>query len=602
MRDNERELYLTASFFSWMFARKKGEKCMRKTKMTALLLAGMMVMGSLSGCGKNEKPEVSTPEPSTSTSMETTNEEQPTEKKHIQKLTIGTSGANDRFSIMSQGGAFGKLNYNCVANAYLTYIDNDKKIQPYFLKSYEISSDGKQLKIEFPLDKVWHDGKKVTAEDVKFTLEYTRDVLADSYVKNLVNIEDTGEGNMTLTFSEKDAYQFLANGGNTISVIPKHIWENVPEPKDYTGEDASVGCGPYKLTSIDKDAGLSVYEAVPENNYLGEIMVDSITLKSYSTQEALLMAMKNGEIDMMYDYATPIDTTLMGLVEGDGDIDKGESDYAGHYQITFGMEEGRPYTDRALREATIKALQWDLVTHTVNGEFGQIPGSGVIAPSCKGYDGSLWKLYYDAEEAKKILDQAGYADKDGDGLREKPDGSKLSIKVTPQFSSKKQETMHRIADIMMASLKNVGIHSYIDEESMQNAEIWEKNMVDGNYDMNIGYCTSGIAQYRSAFRYFVADLPSDEKENTAGTTWIWGTDHDPRLTEGVWGLVFASSEEEYIQHIRALQKLVSEELFAFALCWEKAFYPYRIDKYTGFDNWDGIGAVNPETWYDLSAK
>ncbi|RRD92665.1 ABC transporter substrate-binding protein, partial [Bacillus licheniformis] len=77
------------------------------------------------------------------------------------------------------------------------------------------------------------------------------------------------------------------------------------------------------------------------------------------------MAMKKGEIDMMYDYATPIDSTLLGLIEGDESIDRGESDYGGHYQITFGMEEGRPYTDRALREATIKALQWKLVTHTI---------------------------------------------------------------------------------------------------------------------------------------------------------------------------------------------------------------------------------------------
>lgn len=583
---------------------------MRTKKWSVLILATLVVITLMSGCGKKDGGETGTPgkettvstEKEAAASTEKADSEKPAEKKHIEKLVIGTTGANDTFNIMSQSGAFGKLNYNCVVNAYLAYPDNDKNIQPYFLKSYELSSDGKQLKIEFPTDKIWHDGKPVTADDVKFTLEYSRDVSANSYVKNLTNIEITGPGSMTLTFSENDAYQFLANGATSMSVIPKHVWEKVKEPKDYTGEDAYIGCGPYKLESFDKDAGLSVYKAVPENNYLGEVMVDSITLKSYSTQEALVMAMKKGEIDMMYDYATPIDSTLLGLIEGDESIDRGESDYGGHYQITFGMEEGRPYTDRALREATIKALQWKLVTHTINGEFGQIPGSGVIAPSCKGYDDSLWKLYQDEEEAKKILDEAGYADKDGDGYREKPDGSKLSVKVTPQFSSKKKETMHRIADIMMASLKNVGIQSYMDEESIQNAEIWEKNMVDGNYDMNIGYCTSGIAQYRSAFRYFVADLPKDEKENTAGTTWIWGSNHDPRLTEGVWGLVYAANEDEYVQHIRALQKLVSEDMFAFALCWEKSFYPYRTDRYIGFDNWKGIGAVNPETWFDISAK
>lgn len=78
----------------------------------------------------------------------------------------------------------------------------------------------------------------------------------------------------------------------------------------------------------------------------------------------------------------------------------------------------------------------------------------------------------------------------GDGLREKPDGSELSVKVTPQYTSKKQELLNRIADVIIDSLKNVGVSAYMDTESLQSSEIWEANMVDGNYDMNIGYTTS----------------------------------------------------------------------------------------------------------------
>ena len=104
------------------------------------------------------------------------------------------------------------------------------------------------------------------------------------------------------------------------------------------------------------------------------------------------------------------------------------------------------------------------------------------------------------------------------------------MKVTPQYTSKKQELLNRIADVIIDSLKNVGVSAYMDTESLQSSEIWEANMVDGNYDMNIGYTTSGVAQYRTAFRYFVADVLPDDTENTAGSTWIWGTNHDPKLT------------------------------------------------------------------------
>ncbi len=553
---------------------------MKKQVMT-MLLAGLLVSGTYGTTILAAEPAVQAKE---------------------EHLTIGTTTANDTFNLTSQQGAFGKINYNCVANAYFAYRDENNEIQPYFLKDYEISEDGTELKMTFPTDKVWHDGKPVTMEDIQFTLEYYRDVIQNSYIKNLESIEVAGEDSMILRFSKPDAYSYMVNGATSQSILPKHIWEKVTEPDDYVGEDAYIGCGPYKVVSYDVDAGVCEYEAVPENNYLGDLTIDSVTLKAYSSQDALLMAMVNGEVDAMFDYANPISTTLLDLIASDDAVDPGMSDYNGNYQITFGMEEGHVFAEKAPREAVIKCLDWNLICTMINGEYGEIPSSGVISPSCKGFDENLWRFYQDTEEAIKILEDAGYVDQDGDGYRETPDGKQLDIKVTPQYAAKKQELLNRLADIVMASMEKIGLKTHIDSESLQSSEIWEANMVDGNYDMNIGYNTSGTAQYRSAFRYFVADVLEDDTENTAGATWIWGTNHDPKLTEEVWGLAYSKSEEEYLQHITALQKMASEELFACSLCWEKAFFPYRTDKFENFANWDSWGVVNVETWYQVTAK
>ena len=48
--------------------------------------------------------------------------------------------------------------------------------------------------------------------------------------------------------------------------------------------------------------------------------------------------------------------------------------------------------------------------------------------------------------------------------------------------------------------------------------------------------------------------------------------------------------------------MASEDLFAFALCWERAFFPYRTDRYEGFSNWNSWGVINTETWYHVTAK
>ena len=59
------------------------------------------------------------------------------------------------------------------------------------------------------------------------------------------------------------------------------------------------------------------------------------------------MALLNGEIDAIYDYANPVSYTLLDLISGDSNIDTGESAYTGNYQVCFGMEEGRVFTDKA---------------------------------------------------------------------------------------------------------------------------------------------------------------------------------------------------------------------------------------------------------------
>ncbi|MFT3983018.1 MAG: ABC transporter substrate-binding protein [Lachnospiraceae bacterium] len=516
----------------------------------------------------------------------------------VENLVIGTTTANDTFNLLTQSGAYGKTNYNCLANGDFVYLNAKNELTPYFLKSFEISEDGCVLYITFPTDAVWHDGEPVTAEDVQFTFAYKRDVMNASTLKNLTDIEVTGEDSMTLTFSQPDAYAFLAQGaGNNNCVIPKHIWETITEYEEYTGGDASIGCGPYKLVSYDLDAGTSYYEAVPENAYLGDLTVESVTVKSYSGQDALLMAMANGEVDVMFDYATPIDVTLLDLISDHEDIALGDSDYSGNYQLTFGMERA-PGNDRSFREAAVKGLNWELLCQVINGGYGQIPGSGIIPPSCLGYDDSLWKFYRDLDEAKSLLDSAGYADTDGDGYRENPDGSALEVKVTPQNASKKQELLNRIADVIMSSLDEMGIKAYIDQESLQSSEKWEATVIDGDYDLFIGYTTSGMAKYSSAFRYFVADSRDGDESNT----WIWGTYHDQAFTDLVWSLTYSASEQDYRDSIAGLQKAASEELFGCALCWETCFYPYRTDKYQGFENWAGWGVVNPEIFYTLTSK
>lgn len=571
-----------------------------KKKLLSLLLAVSMIAG-LSACGGSSDTDTAVDKQTEAVETETETDASQEEVssaagQNIENLVIGTSSSIDTISIMSQSGAFGKFNYNSIVYASFFYQDENGDMQPYFLDSYEISEDGCELNMTFPTTAVWHDGEPVTVDDVVYTFEFRRDVMGSKALRNLTDIRVDGDNAVTLVFSQPDAYYFLKNATLTTFVIPKHIWENVEDYESYAGEDAAIGCGPYKLVSTDMDAGVMQFEAVPENQFLGELTVDSITLKTYSTQDALLMALANGEVDLMYDYASSVDYTLLNVISGNEDVDLGQSNYTGCNQVTFGMSEGANL-EAGFREAVVKSLNWELIAQLCNGEYGQIPGSGVIPPSNPGYDSSLWTFYQDTNEANQLLDEAGFADTDGDGWRELPDGTAFTYKVTSQYATKRQELFNRLGEVIVSSLQEIGVNAYYDQESLASEEVNDKMVADNDYDMFIGYTTSGVASYRTAFWYFV----NREVAGSGGMEW-GGSYNDPELNEVYTALMEASNNDEYLAAVESLQKLASEDLFAFALCWEQCFFPYRTDKYQGFENYPSVGVVHENTFYTLTMK
>ena len=93
------------------------------------------------------------------------------------------------------------------------------------------------------------------------------------------------------------------------------------------------------------------------------------------------------------------------------------------------------------------------------------------------------------------------------------------------------------------------------------------------------------------------DVPGAGGDYGHGNTY-----HDNDLNEAYTALINAADNETYLKAVGDLQKLGSEDLFAFALCWEKCFFPYRTDKYQGFENYPSIGVVHDTTFYRLTMK
>lgn len=517
-------------------------------------------------------------------------------KKHVDTLMIGTTAQNNVFNMTTQKDAFGRMNYNGLTQGNYVYRDSNGDLRPYFFSSFEISPDGKVLDFTWHKGAMWHDGQPVTDEDIVFTFEFQRDRKRVGSLANLVSIDITGENAARLTFSKPDVFYYLNTSAmNTACMYAKHIWEKIDDYANYTGPDAAIGCGPYKLTGYDVDSQTSYYEAVPENAFLGEITVDHVTVQSYADQSALMMALASGEVDAYYTYANPVDATLIESFAGMDGLDIGQSDFSGSYQMLFGCSR-TPGSDIAFRQAIAFAIDYPTIASTVCGPYGKLPNRGVLNPACKGFDPDIAMLEYSPDTAKKMLDDAGYVDTNGDGWREMRDGSAMDLAVIPQYSARSMEIRSRIGEIVLMSLKAVGVQCHVDEAAIANGEIWEDKVTKEDYDISITFCTSGVAAYSTAFRYMLAEL----REGPNG--WHWGSYRSPELTQAFYAMNEAIRDEDYLENCRKLQRLADSEMFAMTLAWQTAFFPFRTDKYEGWDNWKSWGVIHPETWFNVTAK
>lgn len=558
-----------------------------RRKVLALLCAGVMVF-SMAGCStekqaETEKEKAVTEEPVSKAETEEQVLEETGGKEHVKLLRIGTTQQQEIFSGYLTEGAFGKMLYNSFTHANLLETDENGEIQPGFIQSWEFSQDRKEMTFTFPENVKWHDGTPVTGEDVLFTFQD----MINNKKNNLVGVELIDSHTAKVVFSEPAGLKFLNSLTITSVLLPKHIWEN-KDMETYTGEDAVIGCGPYSFESYDADAQTSYYKAV-EDYFKGELTVDEVSIRSYGSQDAMLMALANDEIDAIYDYSNPVDPSLLAGIDGKKDIDPGMSDNTGDYQLAFGCKT-TPCDDINFRKAVVNAIDYTMTASVINGEYGQIPSLGIIAPPNLGFDDSLEALKQDVKAAEAALEEGGYKDVDGDGFREKPDGSPMDVMITLQ-NGVRPEMFNRLYEVVSADLANVGIKTHLDEESVRNRDVWMNHQKEGDYELYIGICTTGVAPFSSAYRYLLA-----ESGLSAGT--YAGEEMNRAYLEAM----NAPDEAAYMEAIGRVQKLNTEEYAGTALCWDKAFFPYRTDKIEGWVNYPAWGVINNKTWYQLYEK
>lgn len=508
----------------------------------------------------------------------------------VELLRIGTLGDHEPVNLFSSR-IINRLNYEGLTHSTLLKKDRNLNFVPCLAEKWEVSDDGREIVFQIVQDAYWHDGKPVTVEDVAFSVEFTRDVRSVGMYRVVERVDILDNNTVKITLNDSSANRLMRRTMTGILyILPKHIWENIEDANAFIEPENLIGSGPFIFERYDTLSQTSYYKA-NENYFAGKPNIEKLAVRAYGNQEAIIAALKNNEIDAFYDYGGALSASYASVLENLQDVDPGMVDNLGSLYLDFNNKRS-PTNSLPFREAVSFALDYELISNVISGGYGEVPGRGIIAPGNLGFDPTIPKLYKDIDKAKSILDEADFRDYNGDGKRQKPDGSELRVMVTSNANPGYEDLTLRLAEVIIKQLGEIGVDAYLDQEIIGNRSrmlqrVWE----DKDYDLYLGYITLGVAAAEGAALYF-----ADTGERGFGTV------TDPEYVGLYEGIIQATTDEEYESYIKAVQKYHARELPGLALSWDKEFYPYRNDQYEGWVIKRGVGPINYETWFSLHKK
>ncbi|MBF7084243.1 diguanylate phosphodiesterase [Desulfallas sp. Bu1-1] len=335
-------------------------------------------------------------------------------------------------------------------------LDRDEKgLIPWLAEKYEIKEGGKQYLFTLRDGVKWQDGKPLTAQDVKFTFEYASKypMVSSSFSsEDIEKVEIVGNRQVLVTVSEPNA-AMLYNLGLT-PIIPKHIWENIDNPKEFTKPEAVIGSGPYRLTGYSKEHGTYRLEAFTDYWGPGQ-RVKVIEFVPVSEE---ILAFEKGEIDLA--GVTP---DVLPRFQNDPQYKVVKSPGFWGYRLLFNMGDYPVLRHKEFRQAMAYAIDAnELIEKVARG--AAVPGSaGILPPDHVMYNPNVKQYDLDLKKAEELLVKLGYDRLDQNAIRQNQNGEKLSFNLLVGDEV-------RLAEVLKEQLAKAGIEIKVQSVDMKTRD------------------------------------------------------------------------------------------------------------------------------------
>ena len=336
-------------------------------------------------------------------------------------------------------------------------------------ESVATSEDGKTWTFTIRQGITFHDGQPMTANDVAFSLNlylaHTDFPYLNFYTGYFDTITAPDDKTVVLTLTE--AIPNLESQLLALYILPEHIWSQHAEGNAAAEFEnlAMIGTGPFQMKEYRQNE--FVHLVANPDYFAGPPKVAEVIFQTFGDEDALVQALVTGQVDMiteMPNTAVPVlkRTENVAVVSGAPlgpsvrDIIFNQLAPENCPVDAGGLCTGHPaLQDRTVRLALAHATDKQNIIDVAMLGLAQPGLTLVAAGQAYWYNDKLQDYAFDIAKANQILDEAGYKDSDGDGVREMPDGSRpLTFRL--QWPNDIPEAP-RIAELLGQSWGQIGI-------------------------------------------------------------------------------------------------------------------------------------------------
>lgn len=369
-------------------------------------------------------------------------------------VVVGMRSDFGSFNPVTSSGGYDLELMNYALFTPLVQYDENLGVQPYLAESWELHGDS-GVTFRLRQDVRWHDGQPVTAHDVEFTFnlaknEETASLLGTAFIAEVESAQVVDDYTITFRFVQPHA-QALEDFW--WPPLPRHLLENVApaEMRNAEYNRAPVGSGPFRFGEWRSNERLVIVRNEDFPEALGgppaaERIVFRVIPEASTMLTELITGSVHVDIPLLPDQVRQVRDNSETVLHS----------FPGRTVYYLGWNNDKPpFDNAAVRRALALAINREEIVDALLYGEGEVATS-TIPPWHPLYP-DLAPLPHDPAQSAQLLEQAGWVDRDGDGIRENAQGEPLRFEVL----SSDDPLRRSVVEVLQNQLRQVGADAQI---------------------------------------------------------------------------------------------------------------------------------------------